>query len=214
MTEQNQDKRSVFTDALETLGTIIDDTQKRDAIHLAVEPVVAKETVWPGQHVTVEGLGAHNGKKGTIGIVDPFLTEMVRPGQRFWLVLYPRTIKSLRHVWEHPDFPTSELQASSESTKSLSDVEKSKKWIENYVKECQEHEHKIDYDYVKKEPLNYDNLMRFADRWIEMDDNWREYFYVSDSLEGLPDEFWDHYQIVTGKKVEENKKVNFFTCSC
>lgn len=31
------DKRSVFTDALETLGTIIDDTQKRDAIHLAFE---------------------------------------------------------------------------------------------------------------------------------------------------------------------------------
>ena len=37
------DKRSVATDALETLGTIIDDTQKRDAIHLAVEPVVAGE---------------------------------------------------------------------------------------------------------------------------------------------------------------------------
>lgn len=37
------DKRSVATDALETLGTIIDDKQKRDAIHLAVEPVVAGE---------------------------------------------------------------------------------------------------------------------------------------------------------------------------
>ena len=30
------DKRSVATDALETLGTIIDETAKRDAIHLAV----------------------------------------------------------------------------------------------------------------------------------------------------------------------------------
>ncbi len=33
------DKRSVATDALATLGTIIDETAKRDAIHLAVIPM-------------------------------------------------------------------------------------------------------------------------------------------------------------------------------
>jgi hypothetical protein len=199
------DKRNVFTDALETLGTIIDDTQKRDAIHLAVEPVVAKETVWPGQHVTVEGIGSHNGKKGTIGIVDPFLTEMVRPGQRFWLILYPRTIKSLRHVWEHPAFPPSELQAISESTKSLSDVEKSKKWIENYVEEIKK--------WGGGEDIHdYDDLMNAANKWLASNNDWWLNFSVDN--ESLDENFWYHYEIVTGKKVEDGKKQNFFSCAC
>lgn len=47
------DKRKVSTDALETLGTIIDSGQKRDAIHLAVEPVIAGECLAPGAHVVI-----------------------------------------------------------------------------------------------------------------------------------------------------------------
>ena len=93
------DKRSVATDALETLGTIIDDTQKRDAIHLAVEPIVSVDD-WlkPGDHVgLVEGGASANAKK-FIGIVDPFLNEPVARGEWFWLVVYPRVINSLRHV--------------------------------------------------------------------------------------------------------------------
>jgi hypothetical protein len=41
------DNRPVATDALATLGTIIDKTAARDAIHLAVEPVVAAHTLRP-----------------------------------------------------------------------------------------------------------------------------------------------------------------------
>lgn len=45
------DKRTVTTDALETLGSIIGPDEKRDAIHLAVEPAVAAERLYPGQDV-------------------------------------------------------------------------------------------------------------------------------------------------------------------
>jgi len=108
---KNGDNRSVSTDALETLGTIIDDRAGRDAIHLAVEPMKAGERLQPGQHVginngvAVAALGGardHVVKK--LGIVDPFLTKPVEVGQKFWLVVYPRQISSLRHVWTHPDF--------------------------------------------------------------------------------------------------------------
>ncbi len=100
MSNGDGDKRKVSTDALETLGMVIGDGEKRDAIHLAVEPTLATETVYPGQHVNAQGLA----RGDLIGIVDPFLKGAVHPGQRFWLVIYPRMIHSLRHVWTHPSF--------------------------------------------------------------------------------------------------------------
>lgn len=95
------------TDALETLGTIIGNDEKRDAIHLAVENVVAGHTLRPGDDVGFLDDGTVGTCETPLGIVDPFLKTSVKMGQRFWLVVYPRQIKSLRHVWEHPDFPSS-----------------------------------------------------------------------------------------------------------
>ena len=103
------DTRSVTTDALETLGMIHVEQQKRDAIHLAVEPVIAAMTLVPGEHICLgeNGLATVAPPSKALGIVDPFLTTPVEAGESFWLVVYPRRIKSLRHVWEHPDFPPS-----------------------------------------------------------------------------------------------------------
>lgn len=114
----NADKRSPSTDALETLGMIHFKPEARDAIHLAVEPVVA------GQRLNVgERIGIVNGVAYPVdsrlcrdendlyvqiryhGIVDPFLPCAVEKGQSFWFVMAPRMVQSLRHVWEHPDFP-------------------------------------------------------------------------------------------------------------
>lgn len=92
------------------LGYLIDDEEhRRDAIHIAVAPVIAGCLLNPGDAVGLIGpagdmelvgpAGNHN-----IGIVDPFLTAGVQPGQRFWLFLFPNTITGLRHVWQHPAF--------------------------------------------------------------------------------------------------------------
>jgi hypothetical protein len=97
------DKRIVSTDALETLGTIITEDEKRDAIHLAVLPVVATHTLRAGDHVGLVDGRASRCAQNLIGIVDPFLQSNVQEGDVFWLVIYPRKINSLRHVWTHPD---------------------------------------------------------------------------------------------------------------
>jgi hypothetical protein len=90
------------------LGQLIEDgDRRRDAIHIAVAPVTAAERLAPGQHVGLvqEGdLELVGPCDRTIGVVDPFLTEEVEAGQRFWLFLYPGTITGLRHVWTHPAF--------------------------------------------------------------------------------------------------------------
>jgi hypothetical protein len=86
---------------------IMDGDRRRDAIHIAVAPVTAVGRLRPGQHVglvqegNLELVGPGN---RNIGVVDPFLTEEVEAGQRFWLFLYPGTITGLRHVWTHPAF--------------------------------------------------------------------------------------------------------------
>lgn len=193
----NQDKRKVSTDALETLGTIIDETGKRDAIHLAVEPVIAGEKLHPGQHIGItDGVAMSTGKK--LGIVDPFLSKPVFEGERFWLVIYPRVITSLRHVWSHPEFPE-EITGTIESLPD-DEVSKSKRWIEGFAVE-------IDQTYNK--------LMRAAELWV-IDS---EYTYDnSESYKAHWDkfpEFWKHYQIVTGTALPESlERDSFFTCSC
>jgi hypothetical protein len=181
------DKRKVSTDALETLGTIITTNEKRDAIHLAVEPVVATQKLFPGQDVGLVEGGAGVCDK-PLGIVDPFLKSPVYPGQHFWLVIYPRQIQSLRHVWTHPDFPE-------ESSKTR--IDESKEWLTALA------------DSIS---VTYEELLAAAENFIDED----EYLIGGGEMEGevTPPEFWDHYQIVTGKIIPKEKQDNFFSCSC
>lgn len=106
------DKRTPATDALETLGMIHFKPEHRDAIHLAVEPVVAGMDMAVGQSVgVINGVAWPTGKHidgvkvPYHGIVDPFLPSKVLEGQSFWFVMAPRMVTSLRHVWEADGFP-------------------------------------------------------------------------------------------------------------
>jgi hypothetical protein len=79
------------------LGSLIYGDEQRDAIHFAIAPVEADGMLSPGTHVGLtreKKASAHERKK--IGVVDPFLNNPVRPGERFWLVLYQDTVTRLR----------------------------------------------------------------------------------------------------------------------
>ena len=98
--------RTPSTDALETLGMIHFKKESRDAIHLAVDAVTTNTELHPGQHIKIkDGIAYPASSKDSHGIVDPFLNHDVKPGQSFWFVMKPRLVRSLRHVWEHEDFP-------------------------------------------------------------------------------------------------------------
>ncbi|ARP89795.1 hypothetical protein CAL14_05425 [Bordetella genomosp. 9] len=195
------DNRSTHTDALASLGTIIDASEKRDAIHLAVEPVEAGVKLAVGAHVELRDGKAYAAAPGEgVGIVDPFLMDAVKKGERFWLVVYPRQITSLRHVWEHPAFPASGETGVDPATANM---HPSEKWIR---------------DWCATIPLDYHIVMDGARDYVESQrkGGWGEYLCFGGLLEGesVPAEFWPHYEAVTGEKVEEDHRGSFFTCSC
>lgn len=212
------EKRKVTTDALETLGTIIDNTAGRDAIHLAVEPIEAAEVLYAGQHVgIVDGKATIHAKK-KLGIVDPFITGPIPAGSIFWFVVYPRQITSLRHVWSHPDFPEKAIEDIVDKKKVHTKVEDFQV-SEQVKKETKETYDKIADLYAAEEwikafaariPLDYDTLMQGAYDYQCTG----EYMNYGSLLDGeyVPDEFWDHYKVVTGK--EANNRSSFFSCSC
>jgi len=158
---------------------------------------------------------AAKGKEKAVGIVDPFLTVSVKEGQRFLLVVYPRKITSLRHVWSHPAFPeehhpafhkeevASELEfteahreLADKVAKRLQGITPSQQWLKEYAE-------RID--------VSYDDLMEHTKEYVDHGYSWSD----GGKFEGesLPDGFWEHYEKVTGTEVED-KTTSFFSCSC
>ena len=213
-----KDSRSTHTDALDTLGKIHVKQEYRDAIHLGVEPVEAGEFLAPGDKIgIIDGIAfvaftKRKGKKVTyMGIVDPFLEVDLKKGDRFWLVIPPRKITSLRHVWEHPDFPNS---------------------TEKEIKPVDEEElHKtlvmmgdpvaIAKDKIKiiAEELDVSVpwLMGNADNLQGTKES--DYVFHPDGSEigegmSIPEEFWEAYATVKEKDRSEINDNLYFTCSC
>lgn len=210
------DQRSVATDALETLGFVIGLDEKRDAIHLAVEPIEAGTTLKPGQHVCIiDGKATYLTRdRQAVGIVDPFLREAVKPGQRFWLVVYPRQISSLRHVWEHPDFPasgeTEHLAVS--AAKEIGTKEKAYQWIEEYAESLSGTDSE-DQEYT----VTADELIDIAMTHVHTTKSWGGDYLVKGGLlegEGTSPEFWEKLAIYKAMDIPHEKRNNFFSCSC
>lgn len=187
--------RKLTTDALETLGTIIDEKAGRDAIHLAVEPSIAAHELQPGAHVGFRenGVGICD---NPVGIVDPFLKSPVKQGQRFWLVVYPRQITSLRHVWTHPAFGeavTSEKKKNSEA------------WLRRFCEQSGSPRYERVIELIEKGTVKSE----YGDSYMD-----EEYLHFngSDAHGSIPPEFWDHVENVLGKKMTQ--RPTYFSCSC
>ena len=168
------------------IGKIINGQQNRDAVHMAIAPVVAGEWLKPGQRVGLCNEAAVLTGVEHIGIVDPFLTGEVEEGARFWLFLFPGSITSLRHNWTHPAFPDSE---------PLVGLEAAKDWLRSFA--------------LNVADVTYEDLIEGTAQFLDPDfhapTRWGSGFEV-------PSEFWIYYQVVTGKKFAV--KPEFFHCSC
>ena len=181
-----------FATALDSLGTFLQSDPGRDAIHLATYAVTAAGRLNPGQHIGFVDGGVGANAKELLGIVDPFLAGSVFPGQMFWMVLYPRTITSLRHVWTHPAF-SGETPDTPVSSKEASEA-----WLRDFISTagCP----------------SYETVIAAA---VDGTNAWDEdymHFNDQDAHGEIPAEFWGHVEMVTGKTITLRPK--YFSCAC
>ena len=166
------------------LGKLAPADAQRDAVHIAIAPVIATMRLKPGQAIGFVNANdtVHVGcNADPVGIVSPYLKQDVLPGQRFWMLLFPNTITSLRHDWTHPAFAKKLVNAASSE------------WLEKFADS-------IGY--------TYEELMEGA-RVYNRDGS----CISSGSSEyDVPDEFWDHFAIIEGKIPKS--RGSFFSCAC
>ena len=179
--------------AQNTMGQLISESAQRDAIHIALAPVQAKERLEPGEHVDQHGF--LDDKNPAVGIVDPFLRKSVKKGEWFWLFLYPNTITGLSHRWSHPAFDEAEER------KPADDKAKSEAWLREFcaTADCP------GYETV---------IARAIDNRDSFDPEEYLHFDGYDAHGPIPPEFWDHVQVVTGEKIEPERRAKHFSCSC
>lgn len=176
------------------LGKLIDGVAFRDAIHVAVIPRNASEMLRPGQRVGLIGDTEAGPSAECIGIVDPYLTDVVPKGRAFWLCILPNTVTGMRHHWEHPQFDNlapiegcGELRQHAEA------------WLRD---QCEQ----LGMEFEELTDQSGDLLNGIPVRtWKNEDaqDHWYE----------IQDEFWRQIEIYHGKRIEEEDRGSFY-CSC
>lgn len=178
------------TESALNLGTILDETAQRDAVHIAVAPVVAAEKLIPSRHVGLlpDGRASCSSQVKAIGIVDPYLPCGVEPGQRFYLFLYPGTVTSMRHEWTHPSFVP---QASP-------DMAASEKWLREFAEEI---------------GISYGALIEAAQAFVDFKGTYRMPSDIPGAVFTKRKEMWHHLEIAAGIKAKDDEDT-FFWCSC
>jgi hypothetical protein len=192
---------------IKSIGTVLPEggDEQRDAIHIAVLPVVAGEILRAGQKVAfaygststvIRALDDYEAaQRPSVGIIDPFLDEwMVKPGQRVWLFLHPNSVTGMRHHWQHPAVDLLPSNAATES----------ETWL---------------HRFAERWGFNYDEMMKTAS-----DPTAEGFPYIIahgkdlHSVGELGDDhelFWQHMALLTGRAFDhEHRNKVGWSCTC
>lgn len=176
------------------LGQFPNPYAQRDAVHVAIIPVTANSKLSPGDKIGVtEDSGvfySDSDPDEPIGIVDPFLQRSVNKGERFYLCLFPGSVYGMRHHWLHPQF----------QTKAESDDGKSE-MARLVVQKC-----------ADDAGISLDEIVRAANDYLDSG----EYLCEGSRWDRhhLDESFWDAFEAFTGRKVPNDDRGSFFSCSC
>jgi hypothetical protein len=188
--------------------------RERDAIHVAVVPIVAALYLEVGERVRLDtdGRAVPSDLGSAVGIVDTYLEAGPRAGERFYVFLLPGSITSLRHDWSHPAFPAQTAPCALEHVVPATPEDRaaSEAWLRGF----------IDSADVR---VGYDELIEAATSLERSSDDPYEYvvnegenihFGGRDASGEIPPEFWHHAEIVTGRRVPTSHRATYFSCGC
>lgn len=95
-----------MSDKPHPLGKLCDINAKRDAVHVAIVPVVADQVLIPGQRIGIclqqnghYKTTSFDSEIGPDAVVDPFLKRNVEFGDLFWAIVRPDLVGEVRHEW-------------------------------------------------------------------------------------------------------------------
>lgn len=168
------------------LGKLVDSWQQREAVHIAVVPVLLREGGHkPGDRIGVkeDWVGRYYATEGTVGIIDPFLPPDTRLWEDdvVWMLVMPNTVTGMRHMWEHP---------------AMMAKEPSYCWMSEFAKRC---------------GRTFEEMMQAATKFLV---EGSLLYGGNELLVDFPSDFWSHYQILTGQVVTEENPGPFFKCAC
>lgn len=159
---------------------------RRDAIHVAVMPVVAGIDLSPGEWCLVDGEVANPASPSVaLGVIDPFLPGKVARGERVYLLLRPGSISSLRHEWTHPAVDGEPVDAAKAAA-----MERLRQ-------------------LAGRMGVTLEEMLDFARNFSETGEP-----EVRHSFERIYQhaEFWDDYTMITGESVSMGPDDYFFHC--
>jgi hypothetical protein len=206
-----------MSDTLDLVGRPVPEGVGRDAVHIAMVPVVTAQILSPGEHVG--WVDKHEMTVGRVaqplGIIDPYLRGSVRPHTRVFLFLYPQTITSLKHVWQHPEFPdeVKVVEKVVEVEKIPGDPAESEKWLRKFCKD----EH-LQFDLLMEAVSSPDGRAfekHGDDGWdtdgYSCDDGYIT-SYGRDAYGTIPDEFWHHCEVFFQRPIKFRAERFFCVC--
>lgn len=180
------------------IGNMLDESAQRDAIHIAVLPVVASSALYAGQHVSVKDGIAYPALRGrSIGIVDPFMHTGPMKGERFFVFIKPNTVTGMRHHWQHPDIP--ETDAVIPGTVFESNQRKgAREWLE---------------DFCARYGYHYSTVM--SNKGQMMCATEIEIHTQADIEPSELEAFWKNMEIMYEERFsQEHRDKTIWTCSC
>jgi len=180
------------------IGRILSEDQswEKDAIHVPIYPVVAASILSPGTRVAFTPgdefttvVAAKDEETPAVGVIDPFLEAPVQPGERCWMFLFPGTITQLRHDWTHPFIVEAHSKRYAAATQFMKMAA-----------------HELG--------MSVQQLLEVVGEFIETGEQYCLNVDTPNMWYEAGEEFWQHFQTLTGKKVPAGYEASPFRCAC
>lgn len=197
------------------LGRLIQGAASKDAVHIAVAPVQSRKPLERGQLVKFDYgdpspydddgyyVVPADKRSEALGYVDIYLEKDPEAEERFYVMLFPGTVLSMKHVWTHPLFHGKNLPLANQAAIAQANAE---------IARIAEDVYSGNGYYSNPGGLTAADLVSAAKDYVNHGEYWNE----GPLFEGvyLDQRFWEHYELATGQLVPEGKRGSFFTCSC